>query len=160
MDVYNWTIIYKCLWLPEDIMDDLMLIPSILDDLIVDDYTVIFWMIQNYDGSLRAHYSLVSLSPSVKPLGHLPWGHFLEILVRDVASLLFTQGSGIFDQKWFVTGSSWSHGGTPNHPVVVDDDLLLKPIVTLRTPRDNLVYGRRYVLSKHSTADCSAHLGT
>ena len=66
-------IIYKCLWLPEDIMDDLMLIPSILDDLIVDDYTVVFWMIQNYDGSLRAHYSLVSLSPSVKPLGHLPW---------------------------------------------------------------------------------------
>ena len=50
-------------------MDDLMLIPSILDDLIVDDYTVIFWMIQNYDSSLRAHYSLVSLSPS----GHLPW---------------------------------------------------------------------------------------
>ena len=39
--------------LPEDIMDDLMLIPSILDDLIVDDYTVIFWMIQNYDSSLR-----------------------------------------------------------------------------------------------------------
>ena len=54
-------------------MDDLMLIPSILDDLIVDDYTVIFWMIQNYDSSLRAHYSLVSLSPSVKPLGHLHW---------------------------------------------------------------------------------------
>ena len=46
-------------------MDDLMLIPSILDDLIVDDYTVVFWMIQNYEIFQPEHYH--GTFPSWKP---------------------------------------------------------------------------------------------